>query len=125
MRQWFGHQWGRLYRASSSQQFHDGPSDAAPGATDEDLHVINTVAAVSAINEGHVWPLIGEEFDLPQSFGQRMTVVGAQRQAKLDLQIRIDSLTTKTHLRGAAHKANASSLIQTVSSPRRRRPSSY
>jgi len=33
------------------------------------------------VNKGHVWPLIGQDFDLLQSFGQRRTVVRRYRQA--------------------------------------------
>src|SRR5690606_5517607 len=66
----------RLYRAASSQEPGDRFGDTTPGAADENPHIINAVATIAAINKGHVWPLIGQDFDLLKRLGKRMAVVG-------------------------------------------------
>lgn len=66
----------RFYRATPPQEFGNRSGDAAPGAADEDVHIFHTMAAIPSIHKGHVWRLIGQDFDLLQGFGQRMTVVG-------------------------------------------------
>ena len=66
----------RLDGASSSQQFRDGPGDAASRTADEDLHGLDAVAAVSAIDEGHVRARAGQDLNLFQRFVQSVAVVG-------------------------------------------------
>lgn len=52
----------RLNGASSSQQFRDGPADAAPGAADQDLYSFDAMAPVATIDEGHLRALIGQHW---------------------------------------------------------------
>ena len=66
--------------ASSAQQFRDGPGDAAPGAAEEDIHGLDAVAAVTAIDEGHLWALIGQDFHLLQRLVQGVAVIRVARQ---------------------------------------------
>lgn len=56
----------RLDGAAPLQVFGNGPGDAAPGATDEDLHILDAVAPISAVDKGHLGLLVGEDFNLLQ-----------------------------------------------------------
>src|SRR5690554_6526945 len=54
----------RLDGAASAQKPGDRFGDTTPGAADEDPHVINAVAAIPSVHKGHIWSLIGQDFDL-------------------------------------------------------------
>ena len=60
----------RLDGAAPPQEFGNGPGDAAQGTADEDLHILDAVAPISAVDKGHFRPLVGEDFNLLQRLTQ-------------------------------------------------------
>lgn len=65
----------RLDGASSPQQFRD-----APGTADEDFSGFDAMAAVTAIDEGHLRALAGQDFYLFQRLVQGVAVIRGARQ---------------------------------------------
>ena len=49
----------RLNGTASPQEFRNRPCNAAPRTADEDLHILHAVAPISAIDKGHLRPLVG------------------------------------------------------------------
>ena len=70
----------RLNCTAPSQEFGNRHGDTTLRAVDENLHIFHAMATVSAIDKGHLGPLVCEGLDLFQRLGQRVAIIGIARQ---------------------------------------------
>ena len=70
----------RLDCTAPSQEFGNRPGDTTLRAADENHSHFHAMATVSAIDKGHLGPLVCEGLDLFQRLGQRVAIIGIARQ---------------------------------------------